>query len=1156
MTEQPFTHLHVHSHYSLLDSTCRIPDLVERAQKYGMSHLALTDHGNLFGAVEFYQTCTDAGIQPIIGMEAYVAPASRHNRTKGRKKGSWPHLVLLAQNETGYRNLVRLSSLAYTEGFYYKPRIDKEILSQYSEGLIGLSACIQGEVNQALLAGQFDQAAEIVHTYQSILGKENFFLEIMDHGIPEQKKIISHVPELSRKTGAPIVATCDVHYLDATDARAHEIHLCIKTGKTIHDEKRMTMATDRLYFRSRQEMHQLFKDIPEAVENTQKIAERIDFSFNFEQECLPEFHYEGVTDNKQFFEQICTEGFQRFFPDQPVEYRKRLKHEMEVIERMGYIDYFLIVWDFIRYARKHDIPVGPGRGSAAGSLVAYCMEITQLNPMKYDLLFERFLNEARISMPDIDIDFCMDKRGQVIEYVINKYGSDRVCQIITFNTMAARSVIRDVGRVLCIPLKEVDAICKKIPEGPKITLAKAFEEEPELKKIAEEKSEYRELFEIAPKLEGLNRNAGTHAAGIVIGDRPLMDIVPLYKTEDMSATQYSMENLERLGLLKMDFLGLRTLTIIDMARRMIKENHGIDLTFDSERLDDPKTYQLLRNGDSIAVFQLESSGMRELLKQLRPDRFEDLIALLALYRPGPLGSGMDKTYVKRKHGLEEIDFPHNWLEEILTETNGVILYQEQVMRITNILAGFSLNEADSLRKAMGKKKLKLMAQYRQQFVDGCMKNDISHEKATYIFDLMEEFAKYGFNKSHSAAYALISYQTAFLKANYPKEFMAAVLSCEMHNTEKVAWFLEECKRMQIPIKAPDINLSQEYFSVKDGNIVYALSAIKNVGIKKVKEAVLKRKKLKNSRFTSIYHFMEEVDAGTVNKTMLENLTKAGAFDSTHDCRASVYSGIEKAIAMGNAKQKDRAIGQLSFEDLLAASGQEPVEEDVTYPETQPWSETQKLAFEKEVLGLYLSGHPLTHHETLIRSLPVCALNMLDEKTPGRPVLLAAQLIDLRVIKTRRGDKMAFVKLEDLSGQGEAVVFPECFTQHEQLLEIDTPFFIKADLTEKEGERSLIAQAFIPMKDAPEQLSSSLSISLDIETTTEDDLFVLKRMFFEHPGSCPVHLIFHKNGRQQKLSVAKSLSVCPDSSLLKELHSLRGLRTIAVNTSQQEGLLAS
>jgi DNA polymerase-3 subunit alpha len=1154
MEERDFVHLHVHSHYSLLDGACRIPDLVARAAELGMSHLALTDHGNLFGAVEFFLACREAQITPILGLETYMAPGSRFDRTRGARAGSWPHLLLLARNEEGYRNLMHLSSAGFLEGFYYKPRLDKELLAERAGGLIGMSACMSGEINVAALEGRLDQAQQLIRGYQEIFGPENFYLEIMDHGLPEQEALRRVLPRLSAETGAPLVATCDVHYLAPEDALAHEVHLCINTGSSLEDAGRMRMGSDQFYFRSPLEMLQHFRDLPEAILNTRRIAERVDFELNCDQTLLPAFHHEGVTDNAAFLRRLCLEGLTRHYGADHTAARTRLEHELGVISRMGYIDYFLIVWDFIRFARERGIPVGPGRGSAAGSVVAYCLGITQLDPLRYDLLFERFLNEQRISLPDIDVDFCMEGRGEVIEYVKQKYGEDRVSQIITFGRMAARQVIRDVGRVLRIPLKDVDGICKRIPGGPGVTLKRALKEDAELRELAEKDAAHRDLFRIAAKLEGLNRNAGTHAAGVVIGDRPLTEIVPLYKAGDVVATQYSMEILEKLGLLKMDFLGLRTLTIIELARQAVRENHGVTVTFDNQTLDDTATYELLCRGEGVAVFQLESSGMRELLRRMAPDRFEDLIALLALYRPGPLGSGMDQTYVRRKHGEEAVTSPHPAIAQVLEETNGVILYQEQVMRIANLMGGLSMNEADNLRKAMGKKKMAIMARFREKFVEGALKRNVDREQATHIFDLMEEFAKYGFNKSHSAAYALLSYQTAYLKANWPAEFMAAVLSCEMSSTEKVAAYLEECRRMTIPILPPAVNVSGERFAVADGKIVYALAAVKNVGAKAVKEIVARRRALSEGQYRSLYHFCEELGPQVASKTVLENLIKAGAFDAFCPDRARLFAAVEAAVARGNARNRDRASGQLSFDDLLAAAGKETPAND-TYPEAPPWSEPHLLACEKEVLGLYLTGHPLSKHEELIRSLTTGPLSSLQNVPPGRSVVVAGQVAAVRATTTRRGDKMAFVTLEDLAGQAEAVLFPETYQKYRDELAADRLIFLRGKVDSRGEGTSLIGDAVIPFETAPQALSRAIAITLDLEGTTEQELFALKRVLADHPGACPVELWFRRRDAARRIAVGSELSVTPDSAFLAAVSGLVGERRVRLRTKAEEPALS-
>ena len=839
MVADRFQHLHVHSHYSLLDGVCTIPQLVDAAAANGQKALALTDHGNMYGAVEFHHRCREAGIKPIIGMEAYITAGSRFDRSRSEDGSNYYHLVLLVENEIGYQNLLKLTSTAFVDGFYYKPRIDHEALAAHSEGLIGLSACLSSEVNRALLHGDDEKAEACARRYMDLFAKDRFFLEIQDHGLPEQRRVLEKVPDLARRLSLPLVATNDIHYLTKKDARAQEVHLCINTGTTMDDQDRMTFDTDQFYFRSGKEMEQLFGDFPESLTNTDEVAALCTFEIPRDTQYLPVFQGADLTDeeakkrtneeaeeqNRVLFRQILEEGFAERYPEETPEIRERLEYEVGVIENMGFVSYFLITWDFIRYAREAGVPVGPGRGSAVGSIVAYCLGITDLCPIEYDLIFERFLNSDRISMPDIDIDFCMEGREDIIQYVREKYGDDRVCMIVTFGTMAAKAVVRDVGRALGIPLKEIDTIAKKIPDTLGIKLQEAIDQEPQLAEWAED-SRYKELFEVGLRLEGLNRHCSTHAAGVVICDRPLTEVIPLQRNGEEVTTQFPMEILEGLGLLKMDFLGLRTLTIIDRALKIILEETGEKVDIERIHLDDGPTYELLQNADTTGVFQLESSGMRELLRNMQPDRFEDVIAVLALYRPGPLGSGMHNTFCDRKHGREEVEYIHDALAPILGNTNGVILYQEQVMRIAHDLAGFSMNEADSLRKAMGKKKPEILAKFKKQFGDGAEQNNIPRRNAEQIFEQIEHFAKYGFNKSHSTAYALISYQTAYLKANHIEAFLAAVMSCYITTVDKMVEYIEEARRLKIEVRPPSINDSGLNFTVRDGKIIYGLVALK------------------------------------------------------------------------------------------------------------------------------------------------------------------------------------------------------------------------------------------------------------------------------------------------------------------------------------------
>ncbi|MDP6388166.1 MAG: DNA polymerase III subunit alpha, partial [Candidatus Pacebacteria bacterium] len=911
------------------DGALRLEQLFERAEKYKMPAIAMTDHGNMFGAVDFYMQAMKHGIKPIIGCEMYIAPKSRFEKTSmpGIHDTSY-HLILLARNSEGYKNLSKLSTMGYFEGFYYKPRIDKELLEQHSEGLIALSSCLKGELSRLLNFGKQEEAIEVASFYKEVMGEENYYIEIQDQGIEGQKEITKGLIEIGKKLSIPIVATNDCHYLEQKDARAHEILLCIQTGKTLLDQKRMKFSGDQFYFKSAEEMKILFKELPQAISNTIKIAEHCNLNMDFSKNRLP--HYDVPHDSTlvSFFDKLTRHGLEKRFQkkqlilaadakskeeaDAAVSiYKDRLDVELRTIEKMNFSSYFLIVWDFIDYSKKHNIPVGPGRGSAAGSLVAYCLGITDIDPIKYGLLFERFLNPERVSMPDIDIDFCMSKRGKVIDYVTNKYGKDNVSQMITFGSMKAKAVVRDVGRVFDMPYGEVDKIAKLIPNRLNIKLNEAIEEEPKLKELQAKNDQVKEMLNIALTLEGLPRHASTHAAGVVISPKPLTEFLPLYKgTNDEVITQFAMGNIEKLGLLKMDFLGLKTLTVIDMTLKKIKKISGKELALSSVPLNDEKTFKQLSGAKTLGVFQLESRGMRDLLRKMKPTTFEDVVALLALYRPGPLNSGMVDDYIKRKHGTipEKYDLPQ--LKSVLHETHGVILYQEQVMKLASVLAGFSLGGADILRRAMGKKKPEVMIELREKFIAGALKKKIPKEKAEKIFGLIEHFAGYGFNKSHSAAYAMIAYQTAYLKAHYPVEFLASLLTCDMDNTDKVILYINECREMGVQVLAADVNESFKDFTVIKNNIRFGLAAVKNVGQNAI-ESILKARE-KEGRFSSVYEFCQRVDQRLVNKRVIESLIKCGAFDSTGEKRWEVMDGLPRFMELAQRIQKDRERGQIGL----------------------------------------------------------------------------------------------------------------------------------------------------------------------------------------------------------------------------------------------------
>src|SRR6056297_1663794 len=947
-----FVHLHVHSEFSLLDGACRIKDLVAKAKKYNMSALALTDHGVMYGVIQFYKEAVANQIKPIIGCEVYVAPQSRKDKSNGKKE-SPSHLILLVKNKKGYQNLLQLVTKSFLEGFYYKPRIDKEILKQYSEGLIGLSACMNGEIPRMILQNNPTKARELAISYQKIFGKDNFYLELQNNTMPEQIKVNEELVKLGHALKIPLVATNDVHYMNREDREAHDILLCIQTATNLDDPNRMKLSTDEFYFNTPEEMQQHFADIPEALENTIKIAQKCNLEIDFRNAHLPDFNMPDKLTDNDYLRQLCYEGAKNKFKDVDENISKRLDYELSVIKKMGFATYFLIVWDFVNYAKNHRIMVGPGRGSAAGSLIAYCLNITNINPLDYNLLFERFLNPDRISMPDFDIDFSYEGRSEVIEYVSKKYGRDKVSQIITFGTMAARAAIRDVGRALGIPYGKVDKIAKLIPLDPKMTIEKALQLEPELKTRMENEPNIKKMIEISSKLEGLSRHASTHAAGVVLSRESLTNFVPLQLTSDGEvSTQYAAEDLESLGLLKMDFLGLRTLSVINNTLKIIRNTRGENVNINDIPLDDDEVYKLLSRGDCCGLFQLESSGMIDLVKRLEPKNIEDITALLALFRPGPLGSGMIDDFINRKKGKIEIKYLHPSLEPILRDTYGVIVYQEQVMQVASQLAGFSLGQADILRKAMGKKEKEVMKKQQQLFIKGAVKNNIDKQTANEIYDLIAYFAGYGFNKSHSVSYAFISYQTAYLKAHYPVEYMAALLTSIMQNTDKVVKYIKECQNINLKILPPDINESLIDFTVVDrGKIRFGLAAVKNVGRAAIENIIQER--TENGIFVSLFDFCKRVDLKTMNRRVIESLIKCGAFNSTESKRAQLLSVLEKAINLGHEIQREKRNGQTNLFALMGKGTQSQQQDDIPLPDIEEFSDQELLTMEKETLGFYL-----------------------------------------------------------------------------------------------------------------------------------------------------------------------------------------------------------
>lgn len=1143
-----FVHLHVHSQYSLLDGAIRLQDLLDTARSFSMPAVTVTDHGNMFGALEFYEKAKKAGMKPIIGCEVYLAPRSRLDRQSRNENGGAVdedrnyHLLLLARDVTGYQNLMKLVSSAYLEGFYYKPRIDKEILRKWSEGLIALSACLKGEVATHILRRQEEAARKAALEYAEIFGPDNFYLELQANGIPEQAIVNEGLIRLGRELGLPLVATNDCHYLRRSDARAHEILLGIQTGKTILDEKRMKFHTDQLYFKSPEEMVQEFAHVPDAIENTVAIAERCNLEIDLGSYHFPVFPLDEGESIEDRFEKTVWEGFEKrlrlirrkrpdFNGESEREYQERLRYELDVIRQMGFPAYFLIVADFINYAKNRGIPVGPGRGSAAGSLVAYVMSITDLDPIEHGLIFERFLNLERISMPDIDVDFCIYGREEVFKYVAEKYGKDRVAQIATFGTMQARAVIRDVGRALAMPYNEVDRIAKLIPSSPGMTLQKAFQLEPRLGELQREDPQLRELFEIAFALEGLTRHASTHAAGVVMADKPIVEYMPLYKGQDDEVvTQYSMKYVEKAGLIKFDFLGLRNLTVINNAVQLVRENHQVDLNIEELPLDDPATYELLSRADTTGVFQLESSGMRDILLRLRPENFADIVALVALYRPGPLESGMVENYIQGKHGQIEVVYDLEELRPILEPTYGVILYQEQVMKIASVLANYSLGEADILRRAMGKKIPEVMAAQRDRFITGAKENRFDLAKANHIFDLMEKFAGYGFNKSHSAAYALIAYQTAYLKAHYPTEFMAALLNSFLSSTDQVVKLINECNEKKIEILPPDVNASSKDFTVVDGKIRFGLGAVKNVGETAI-EVILDSRR-EQGDFSSLFDFCQRVETTRVNRRVLEQLIKCGAFDSLHANRAGVMAALDAALEKAQIMQRDRQSGQMNMFDLLRSRQKTPPQ---AVPDVPAWDSRITLQFEKEALGFYISGHPLDFYAERLASLCSADTQRVREKLEGTEAVLCGMLSVIKELTTKKGDRMAFLALEDKEGIVEVVAFSEAFSQARDLLQGDEPLVVIGKIQHDEKGTKIIANSILSLDEAQVQTVDSVRIHLRADHIDRDGLSRLRHLLMSHPGECKtfLHLLVERHG-EAVIALNPKLQVNPTRSFFEEM----------------------
>ncbi len=1141
--KQDFVHLHVHTKYSLLDSVCHIEPLVQTAKEFGMTALAMTDNGNLFGAIDFYNACTKVGIKPIIGAEVYVAPESRFERsTHGLPGASYP-LVLLCKDDTGYRNLIELVSIGYLEGFYYRPRVDKEVLRKFSKGLICLSGGLRAEIPHLLNINQVEKAKQAAKEYEGIFGKYNYYIEIIHSGLREQERVNLELIKLARELELDLVAANDVHYLKKEFARPHEILTCILTQTTLEDPGRGRIQTDEFYFKSPKEMIDEFTDVPEAVANTVKIADLCDLKLDFSKTHVPQFVQPKGKTQASYLRELVEEGLKTRYGSKVETLRARIEHELSVIHKSGYTSYFLIVWDFVHFAKQRGIPVGPGRGSAAGSVVSYALGITDIDPLPYDLLFERFLNPDRVTMPDIDIDFCYERRDEVIQYVTEKYSKDNVAQIITFGTMMAKAVIRDVGRVMAMPYAEVDHIAKLIPQELEITIDSALEREDELKQLYKSNPQVKDLIDTSRVLEGLTRHASTHAAGVVISERPLKEHVPLFKTGDgQISTMYSMESLEKIGLLKMDFLGLRTLTVIDDTLKIIKRIQKKDVDWYSIPLNDTKTFDLLQKAQSMGIFQLESSGMRDILKKLKPDKFEDIIAILALYRPGPIGSGMVDEFIKRKHGAIPISYDHPLLESILKDTYGIIVFQEQIMKIVNVLAGFSLAGADSLRRAISKKKEDVMKEVREDFVSGCLTNKIDQRIADKIFNFITHFAGYGFNKSHSAAYAMISYRTAYLKANFPVEFMTALLSSEKDNQDKVVLYIDEAKRLGLKVLPPDVNESFPQFTVVSADAIrFGLSAVKNVGQTAI-DAIIQGR-IKRNRFKSFHDLIEHVDLRVVNKKVLESLIKCGAFDSTGVYRSRLFSMLETALSSAGELQKDRVAGQLSFFDT--GEGQGAFKKNYEMPELPEWPESQLLLNEKEMLGFYVTGHPLTRYARMLKTYSSCSTSGLVKRRDGEEVTLGGLVNKLKFTVTKKNnEKMAIVTLEDQEGSIDALVFPRTFKDFGQYLTQDAILFMKGKLDKKEQDPKLLVSEITPISEAPKKLTRSIKISLTEDTRKDELLKGVQEVLQKYPGNIPVYLRFiGKDNRLAELLVDRGLFVSPSEEFLDSLQSLVGENSI-------------
>ena len=1135
-----FVHLHVHSHYSLLDGACKIPELVETAKGYGMPAVAVTDHGNMFGAVEFFREATDTGVKPILGYEAYVAPKSRHIKevTGGIKEAAF-HLTLLAENETGYRNLIRLATIAYLEGFYYKPRIDWEVLSEHSEGLICLSGCLKSEVAHHIMADRLDEARAVAGRYHELFGDGRYYLEVQENGLDDQRTVNEGELTLSAKLGIPLVATNDIHYMRRDDAAAHEVLLCINTGKLLTDEDRMTFGSDLFYFASPDDMASRFADHPEALATTMAIAERCEVALDFSTRHFPPFD-SGEMTNDEHLRALASDELNRWYDgNPPQEMTDRLEEELAVIAEMEYASYFLIVRDFVEYARSQDIPVGL-RGSGAGTLIARCLRMTDFNPVQHGLLFKRFLDPERREPPDIDVDLCERRREDVIRYVRGKYGEDCVAQIITFGTLGARAAIRDVGRVLDFPLKEVDEIAKLVPEVLHISIQKALEQAPDLRARYERDERVRRLLDVAMRLEGLARHASVHAAGVVISDRPLVEHVPLAKTGDTVTTQFAFGDVEKIGLLKMDFLGLRSLTICHTIAALIEAETGERVDLAAIPLDDPETYALLHSGETEGVFQLASSGMRNLLTRLKPDNIEEIIALVALYRPGPLQSGMVDKYINCKHGREEVTYLHPALEPYLAPTYGVLVYQEQIMQIAHDIGGLSMGDAYTMIKAISKKHEDVIAARREAFVSGAAASGLDARSAEEVFALIEFFAGYGFNKAHSTAYGYLTYRMAYLRAHYPVQFFAGSMTCEHSNRDQVNAFVRDATAHGIAILPPHVNNSCNEFRTEGGSIRFGMSAIKGVGDKAVDAIVAAREG--GGPFVSIYDFCERVDTKAANRATIESLIRCGAFDGLGGTRAQLLAVLDDAMAMAASAQRDRARGQTSLFDLLDDSAQPVPEQQL--PHVAPVPESERLAWEKDLLGFYFSGHPLAPYEDVLAMYATCTTAQLGDKEDGEEVIVGGIIDSVKPAVTRKGPfegkRWARYQLSDLEGSARGVMFAQEYEQYGRYLEPNAIVFLRARVDYQGNEPQLRAQQIIPMQAAHAMLAGGIVFDLESDDADATLITQVRDLCASHSGQAPAYVRIHVPDRgTYVIKAGSAMAVAPSAQLLDAARRLVG-----------------